>query len=425
MMNGMDGVDGMDGGGATTPARPQSGPAYTDDAWTRWVIGWQIAFWLLLGITALQLAVVGHPSVDRQVAALIALAVLATAYLPVRNRPGLYSVRLAHLYLCVAVAVVGVTCWIEPGLAILLFIVFPQIWVYTESLTAGVAYSVAVSVSATVGFVADAGWSEHSMWAVAPDMFVSLLFSLLLGLWISRIIHQSRDRADLIAQLEATRSELAGAHHAQGVMAERERMAREIHDTLAQGFTSIVMLSQVAADDVDRDPAAARGRLETIEAVARENLAEARGLVAAFSPVDLVGATLPDAVGRLAERFGNETGVAVDVDTVGDFSGVGREQEVVVLRAAQEALTNVRRHAKAREVAVRLLADESGVRVEVRDDGVGFAPAAGPGFGLAGMRGRVREAGGDLDVASAPGRGTRITVRVPLRQPGVPATESA
>jgi len=85
----------------------------------------------------------------------------------------------------------------------------------------------------------------------------------------------------------------------------------------------------------------------------------------------------------------------------------------------------VRRHAKAREVAVRLLADESGVRVEVRDDGVGFAPAAEPGFGLAGMRGRVREVGGDLDVASAPGRGTRITVRVPLRQPGVPATESA
>jgi signal transduction histidine kinase len=255
------------------------------------------------------------------------------------------------------------------------------------------------------------------MWAVAPDMFVSLLFSLLLGLWISRIIRQSRDRADLIAQLEATRSELAAAHHAQGVMAERERVAREIHDTLAQGFTSIVMLSQVAADDVDRDPAAARGRLETIEAVARENLAEARGLVAAFSPVDLVGATLPDAVGRLAERFGAETGLAVDVDTVGDFSGIGREQEVVVLRVAQEALTNVRRHAQAREVAVRLVADESRVRVEVRDDGVGFAPAAGPGFGLAGMRGRVREVGGDLDVASAPGRGTRVTVRVPLRPP--------
>jgi signal transduction histidine kinase len=403
----------------------QAGPQQAPDAWTRWVVGWQVAFWLLLAIAAFQLAVVGDPSTGRALAAVAALTVLATAYLPVRGRPGLASPRLSHLYLCVAVVVVGVTCWIEPGLAILLFIVFPQVWVYTESLWAGIGYTSAVAASATIGFVADAGWSEQSMWAVAPDMFVSLLFSLLLGLWISRIIHQSRDRADLIAELETTRSELAAAHHTQGVMAERERLAREIHDTLAQGFTSIVMLSQVAAEDVDRDPAAARRRLAAIEDVARENLAEARALVAAFSPVGLVGATLADAVGRLAERFGAETGLAVDVEAVGDFSGLAREQEVVVLRVAQEALTNVRRHARARQVTVRLVADDAGARVEVGDDGVGFSPATGPGYGLAGMRGRVREVGGDLDVASSPGRGTRVTVRVPLDPPAAPAAATA
>jgi signal transduction histidine kinase len=381
------------------------------------VVGWQIAFWLLLLIALVQLAIVGDPPLDRSVAAVIALAVLATAYWPVRDSPGRDLPRLSHLYLCVAVVVVGVTCWIEPGLAILLFIVFPQVWVYSDSLWAGAAYSAAVAVSATIGFVADAGWSESSMWAVAPDMFVSLLFSLMLGIWISRIINQSRDRADLIDQLETTRSQLAAAHHAQGVMAERERMAREIHDTLAQGFTSIVMLSQVAADVAGRDPAAARRQLGTIETVARENLAEARALVAAFSPVGLEGATLPDAVRRLAERFGDETGLMVDVETVGDFSGLAREQEVVVLRVAQEALTNVRRHASAHQVTVRLTADDLGARVVVGDDGVGFAPATVQGYGLAGMRGRVREVGGDLDVASAPGRGTRVTVRVPLRSP--------
>jgi signal transduction histidine kinase len=400
------------------------GERAADDAWTRWVVGWQVAFWLLLGITAVQLAVVGDPSTFRASAAVVALAVLATAYLPVRGRPGLTSTRLAYLYLCVAVVVVGVTCWIEPGLAILLFIVFPQIWVYCERLWVGVGFTVATAVSATVGFVADAGWSESSMWAVAPDMFVSLLFSLLLGVWISRIIHQSRDRADLIAQLESTRSELAAAHHAQGVMAERERVAREIHDTLAQGFTSIVMLSQVAAEGLDRDPAAARGPLDTIEAVARENLAEARALVAAFSPVGLVGTTLPDALRRLAERFGGETGVSVDVAAVGDFSGLAREQEVVVLRVAQEALTNVRRHARAQHVTVRLLADDLGVRAEVGDDGVGFPAAAvgsARGYGLSGMRGRVQEVGGDLDVASAPGHGTRVTVRLPLQPPAIAA----
>lgn len=414
-------MDGMADGGTTAGAAARA----STDAWTRWVVGWQVAFWLMLGIAALQLVLAAPElAAGETAAAAVALGALAAAYVPVRFGPGPVPRRLAFLYLYVAVVVVGVTCWLIPGLAILLFIVYPQVWGYVDTVRQGVAFSVAVTVSATAGFVAAAGWSRESLWEVAPSMVVSLLFSLLLGLWISRIINQSADRAELIAQLEATRSQLAAAHHAQGVMAERERMAREIHDTLAQGFTSIVMLSQVAADDVDRDRAAARGRLETIEAVARENLAEARALVAAFTPVGLDGTTLPDAVRRLAERFGAETGLSVDLDTAGDFAGLAPEQEVVVLRVAQEALTNVRRHAHARQVAVRLLADEGGVRVEVGDDGVGFAPAAAapaPGFGLAGMRGRVHEVGGDLDVASAPGRGTRVTVRVPLRPPSAPA----
>jgi signal transduction histidine kinase len=416
----MDDVDAATPGSSDT-GRVTSADGRTTDAWTRWVVGWQVAFWLMLGIAALQLVLaLPENSAARTAGAAAALAALAAAYVPVRRGPGPTSQALGLLYLSVAVVVVGVTCWLIPGLAILLFIVYPQVWVYCETLRVGVAFSVAVTVSAAGGFVAAAGWGRDSLWEVVPSMLVSLLFSLLLGLWISRIIDQSHDRGELIAQLEATRSELATAHHAQGVMAERERMAREIHDTLAQGFTSVVMLSQVAAEDVARDPDAARRCLETIEAVARENLAEARALVAAFSPVGLDGTTLPDAVRRLTERFGEETGLSVDLNQIGDFSGLGREQEVVVLRAAQEALTNVRRHARAQQVAVLLVADELGVRVEVRDDGVGFAPADGEaerGFGLAGMRGRVREVGGDLDVASAPGRGTRVTVRIPLRPP--------
>jgi signal transduction histidine kinase len=409
--------------GCEDHGRATSADDRTTDAWTRWVVGWQVAFWLMLGIAALQLALAAPgQSAARTATAAAALAALAVAYVPVRRGPGPTSPVLGLVYLSVAVVAVGITCWLIPGLAILLFIIYPQVWVYCESLRVGVAFSVAVTLSAAAGFMADSGWGDESLRQVAPDMLVSLLFSLLLGLWISRIINQSHDRGELIAQLEATRSQLATAHHAQGVMAERERVAREIHDTLAQGFTSVVMLSQVAAEDVDRDPAAARRRLEAIEAVARENLAEARALVAAFSPVGLDGTTLPDAVRRLTERFGDETGLSVDLNQVGDFSGLGREQEVVVLRAAQEALTNVRRHARARQVTVLLVADEIGVRVEVRDDGVGFAPVASEaelGYGLAGMRGRVREVGGDLDVASAPGRGTRVTVRVPLHPPTV------
>jgi signal transduction histidine kinase len=327
-----------------------------------------------------------------------------------------------NAYLCVANPALALLLWLDPGLAILLFIIYPQVWMYCESRRTAVALTVAVTVSAAAGFAAGEGWQPEAVREIGLQMLVSLLFSLLLGLWISGVIEQSKDRAGLIAQLEATRSELAEVNHAQGVTAERERMAREIHDTLAQGFTSVVMLAQAASAGMQRDPAAARARLGTIEDVARENLAEARALVAAFSPVGLDGVTLPDAVLRLAQRFGTETGLVVDVEVAGELAGLGRRREVVLLRAAQEALTNVRRHAQAQQVTVRLVADDEGARVEVDDDGVGFAVSGttgtgglgtAAGFGLAGMRGRVHEAGGEVDVASEPGRGTRVTVRVP------------
>ena len=124
-----------------------------------------------------------------------------------------------------------------------------------------------------------------------------------------------RQRAALIRELESTRAELAELHHAAGqVRAERERLAREVHDTLAQGYTSIVVLAQTAAAPAARRPVAAAERVAVIEEVARENLAEARAMVAAFAPVALDSATLVEALRRLSERFGRETGLATRVD---------------------------------------------------------------------------------------------------------------
>jgi signal transduction histidine kinase len=188
-----------------------------------------------------------------------------------------------------------------------------------------------------------------------------------------------------------------------------------VHDTLAQGYTSIVVLAQTAAAQVGPDPDAARERLALIEEVARENLAEARAMVAAFSPVPLEGATLVEALHRLAERFARETGVSTRVDTAAldGAPALSRNEEVVLLRGAQEALTNVRRHAAASAVVLRLSAVGGHVSVHVEDDGVGFDPAVAGGHGLAGLRSRVAEVGGEVDVVSAPGEGTRVTVRVP------------
>ena len=127
----------------------------------------------------------------------------------------------------------------------------------------------------------------------------------------------------------------------------------------------------------------------------------------------LEGTDLAGALQRLADRFSAETGIAVDVELGAAGLGLPRDREVVLLRAAQEALANVRRHADAGAVTIRLRVAEGTAQVEVSDDGSGFDPAAARGFGLSGMRDRVADMGGDMDVETGPGRGTRIRVRVP------------
>jgi signal transduction histidine kinase len=185
---------------------------------------------------------------------------------------------------------------------------------FTDGLLVGSLYTAALSGATMLGFLVAGGFTWQTLRDGGPQMTVAMLFSLLLGVWVSRIVDQSVDRAELIHELQAARTELTEAEHARGVMAERERMAREIHDTLAQGFTSVIMLSQAAAAGMAKDPGKASQRLAQIEEVARENLAEARALVAAFGPVGLADSTLPDAVQRLTERFGAQTGSGVDVE---------------------------------------------------------------------------------------------------------------
>jgi signal transduction histidine kinase len=396
------------------------------------VTGWHVAFWAMLALGLLQVAVTtGLGGTDRVLLAVL-LGTLGLAYLvTVQTTAEIVPWRWVG-YLVVAVVVTGLACWIDSFMSLMLFIVYPQTWMFVPERRFGVLFTTLLCVTSTVGMMAGEGWGTAALRSIGPQMVLGLLFSVLLGLWVFRVAEQSAERAQLIAELERTRSSLAEVHHVQGVMAERERLAREIHDTLAQGFTSVVMLAQAASAGLD--VAAGRGdcagqpgcrteldrlreRLDTIEDVARENLAEARALVAASAPVGLEGTTVQDAVGRLVERFATETGLRVEVHLDGECTGLTRDREVVLLRTAQEALSNVRRHAGAEHVAVHLVAGPDGVRVEIGDDGIGFDPnRTGNGFGLSGMRGRVDDVGGELDVASAPGHGTVVTVRVPREQ---------
>lgn len=298
----------------------------------------------------------------------------------------------------------------HPVVAVLLFIVYPQLFAYLESLRDSVLAAASLSLGVAAIDAARSGWTAKATLISFGISSVSLAFAVLLGVWISRIIDQSRDRATLIEALESTRIELATAHREAGAGAERQRLSLEIHDTLAQGFASVVMLVQAAEAEVGRHDDQVRHYLTLAERTARENLDEARSLVAELRPTPLQAASLAEALSRLTNRFADETAVTARFAVTGEPRPLDGSSEVVLLRVVQEALTNVRRHAAATAVDVALRYGSAGVEVRVSDDGRGFEPATAYGFGLQGMRERVGQAGGEVTVRSAPGRGSSVEV---------------
>lgn len=197
---------------------------------------------------------------------------------------------------------------------------------------------------------------------------------------------------------------------------ERTRIARDIHDTLAQGLTGIGLHIEGALTHLETDPARARERLLRALAMTRESLEEARHSVLNLRAAPPAGKPLPEALNALARSVTAETGIRISVRVVGN-AVLPASIEMELYRIAQEALTNVRRHAAATEAEIVLRVDIQSVRLLVRDNGRGFAPSRSSetgGHGLLGMRERARLLGGNLRIASAPGRGARLVVRVPL-----------
>lgn len=202
-----------------------------------------------------------------------------------------------------------------------------------------------------------------------------------------------------------------------GVEAERARLAREIHDTLAQGFAGIV--TQLQAAEQAQDDASRRRHADAALALARDGLGEARRSVQALRPAALDGMRLPEAIDVAARRWSDRTGVPVEVRVHGAARSLSTDAEVALLRTAQEALVNVERHAGAGHVTMVLRCDARVVGLEVQDDGRGFDPTdpapagSGGGFGLIAMRERVEALAGRLAIESRPGGGTAIRAEVP------------
>lgn len=239
---------------------------------------------------------------------------------------------------------------------------------------------------------------------------------------------ESEHRRRLIEQLRETRSELAAAEHQSGVFAERERLAREIHDTLAQGLSSIQLLLQAAGRTLDPErahpnPEQAARLVEQARAAAQENLVEARRFVRALAPADLRGSTLSESLQRLCATTSERSSIPVTFHQEGPIVRLPTPVEVALLRIAQSALGNITQHSGASRAGVTMTVLDSAVSLDIVDDGTGFdlrrldQPtewSAGGGFGLTSMRSRAAELGGALAVESEPGLGTAIAVTFEL-----------
>jgi len=355
------------------------------------------------------------------------------------RRPALMAVFFAGFVLCCGLLVArspwfGFFCWVGYPLAFL----YLSGWLRY----AGIVLIAAASALAQLG-----GFHPPTPPHVALWLVVTLLNGVLVTTFIylgEKAENQNQERkqtvSDLAAanrRLEAMMAENTGLHaqlltqaREAGVLEERQRMAREIHDTLAQGLTGIITQLEAVQQAGPAGPDSER-RIANAARLARHSLSEARRSVRAVRPEPLENTRLSEAVADVASQWSADTGVAAEVTTTGTVLGLHPEIEVTLLRVAQEALANVAKHAAAARVGITLSYMEDVVSLDIRDDGAGFDPgrrrAAGQtgGFGLTGMEQRVRRLAGSLAIESEPGHGTAISASVPaIPRAGVTTMET-
>lgn len=242
-----------------------------------------------------------------------------------------------------------------------------------------------------------------------------------------QLLRDAAERELLVASLTRAQQEMAElqdelalAQRQSGAIAERTRISRDIHDTVAQSLSSIRLLSHAGASRAD-DPSAIR-TLNQVETLAGDSLADVRRIVAALVPAELENGALPAALQRMLDRSHEETGVQTDLRVDDSLPLLPTEIEVALLRTAQSALANVRLHAHASRVVMSLIDADDSVRLDIIDDGNGFDVAAWEqaagietsSYGLRFMRARLRELGGGLDIESSRGAGTAISAHLPI-----------
>lgn len=321
---------------------------------------------------------------------------------------------LPFVWLSVLTAEWVVLLWLTPDAA---YLVFPLFFLFLHLLGRwwGAAAILVSTVVAICALGLHGGWSVGGV--VGP--LVGAGVALLIGLGYQALAREAEQREALVRELIATRGQLATTERESGVLAERARLAREIHDTLAQGLSSIQMLLHAAERADPERPGIEHIRLARETAAA--NLAEARRFIRELTPPQLDDHTLAGALRRLARTEWASQGLDVQV-RVSDTIALPMQLQTALLRIAQGAIANVIQHARTTRATIALAVDDDHLQFTVADGGVGFDPAraakegteTSDSFGLRATSERVQQLGGTLTVDAAPGRGTTLTVDLSL-----------
>ncbi len=379
---------------------------------------WDAIVAIVASVITLAVVFLFTPPTPARTAVSLAAIVLFVAGYAVIGRAAVEPPRAAWRYpafLSVAAVAVGIGVGAAPFMAMLQTLAYPLVWVIGDSRRRGVGGSAVIAGSVFVGVIIGNGADADSVLAGATTAVFSLAFAIAIGLWIARIAEYGEERERLLSELTAAQGQVKALSRERGASAERERLARDIHDTLAQTLAGLVIFAERAGrQSREGQTDAAAATIATVEQVARDALGEARALVARTAAVPGEPA-FAAAVERLVERFRAQGRAAIELDTADAAGELDRETQVVLLRCLQEALSNASKHAAADRVQVRVRVEAGGgAALEVADDGRGFEPASpGAGFGLDGMRERVALAGGTFEVDSTAGRGTSLRVHLP------------
>jgi signal transduction histidine kinase len=383
-------------------------------------VGLQVLFIGLVIFVAVMVLVSPGASSAAVIGLILLLCATYAAGFALHGRPPARSRRALTIgWLLLLSAEWMLLVWLTPHAA---YLAFPLFFLYLDVLP-GFVGPVAVLVSAVAAIAA---LTLHNGWSVGGVVgpLVGAGVAVLIGMTYQALRRQSAEYARLYEDLLATQDRLAVTERESGALAERARLARDIHDTVAQSLSSITLLLHAAERS---DPAsAAMPSVLLARATATESLADTRGMIRALTPPILAEHSLAGALRRLADEQWSRPGLGVVV-RVEDALDIAMPTQIALLRIAQGSMANVIEHAGATSAVIEITGGDDAVRLTITDDGRGFDVSrvlsesgafAPDSFGLRAARERVDQLGGSLRVYSDAESGTVVTVDVPAARQG-------